>query len=164
MRVRRFGSGSASVGKRLAVAAVMLFASAAVAQAQDTFWDSACDAGVCVASQINVNAEGDAVMRTDITSYPDGSALFSVRIPNAVLLGEGPWLTVGGVYLAEMAYVHCANGCIATATLSPDLATGFYLDADAVVTVVGLDRSRRGIPVSLRGLAAALHPEAPASE
>lgn len=128
------------------------------ANAETGYWDSVCDAGACVASQLNVNGDGEAVMRTDISAFADGSVLFSVRVPNAVLLDEGPWLTIGGVFVGALSYLHCANGCIARMTLSAELATGLFSGADAVVTVVGLDLSRRGIPVALAGLEDALFP------
>lgn len=125
---------------------------------EGSYWQQQCDGSTCIASQINVNADGDAVMRTDIAAGPDKSLILSVRVPDKILLSEGPWLTVSGVYIAEMEYVHCANGCIATVILPESTSSGLLTATEAMVTVVNLDGSRRGIPVSLTGLSASLTP------
>lgn len=95
-------------------------------------------------------------MRTDVALTSGDGLILSVRVPSNVLLSEGPWLTVSGVYMAELEYVHCASGCTATVVLPSDLAQGLLSASDGMITVISIDQSRRGIPVSLVGLNDAL--------
>lgn len=139
--------------KAFVIGAVLALGLVQTAQSQDTaLWELICENNTCAAVQLNANADGRAVMRTEVVRNGDNSLLISVRLPNAVMINDGPWLTVSGVYLSEMEYLNCFQGCVASVALPVNLAEGLLSASEAVVTVIGMDKTRRGVPINLVGL------------
>lgn len=144
------------MASRLLGAALALVPAVLPAQETATFgaWERLCAAdGGCILSQVNRRpGTDDTVMRTDIAPLDGGGLLVAVRVPSAVRLDEGPWLTVEGVFVTALSFRNCAAGCVASATLPPGLAASLLSGGRAVVSLVALDGARIGIPVQLDGL------------
>lgn len=120
-------------------------------------WEMACAEAGCTLSQANAEAGTDNIrMRTEFSLTARDRLLLSVTVPAAVLLTEGPWLTVDGLYLGKLDYVSCTGGCLSRAYFSGAEIGLLAGGQRAVVTVTTSAGQRLGIPVSLDGLAAGL--------
>lgn len=117
-------------------------------------WEQHCNvAGRCVLSQANADAiTGDIRMRTEISLDTDDQVLFSVTVPASVLLTEGPWLTVDGVFIGELTYTQCPNGCRASIIFTREEFSLVHSGERGVITVSATGR-RIGMILSLDGLA-----------
>ena len=148
------------MGTRAIILATALLPAIACAQDGAVFgaWERICTPdATCYLSQVNQRPEtGETVMRTDVAPVDGGGVIVAVRVPSAVSVTEGPWLTVEGVYIGELTYQHCASGCVASATLPAGLAAALTSDGNAVVTLVTLEGARVGVPILLDGLGAGL--------
>ncbi len=156
---RRHGSALPSAAR----AAALVLALAAPVGAQGTGevfgdWELACpDEGDCTLSQANAEPGTDNVRMRSVFTAPGGERLLlSVTVPSSVLLSEGPWLTVDGVYLGALDYVNCTSGCLARTFVTAGEATMLAAGSRGVVTVTTSAGQRIGIPVSLNGLTAGL--------
>lgn len=140
-----------------------LLASGAVAQTEDTAvfgdWEKRCIARAeggqeCRLIQINKNAaNGNVVMRSELAVSGEGNLVVLFGVPLSISLNEGPWLTVDGVYVAELSYERCtASGCNAIGVFGRFETTFLLKGKRAVVTLQPQNGVRVGIPVSLDGL------------
>lgn len=148
--------------KRAALAALiglgLLFAAPAPAQEAENVvvfgdWERVCtDEGRCTFSQANADPEtGDIRMRTEISALSDTQTLLSVIVPDSVLLTEGPWLTVDGLYVGELNYVRCPGGCLARMVFTPQQFQLVAGGTRAVITVTA-GGQRVGLVISMDGL------------
>ena len=90
-------------------------------------------------------------MRTEISMVSDNGILMSVIVPDSVLLTEGPWLTVDGVFVGELNYVRCSNGCLARILFTYQqfrLVSG----GNKGVIAVTAGGERVGLVISMNGL------------
>lgn len=116
-------------------------------------WEMACAEALCTLSQANAEAgTGNIRMQTEFSLPAPDRLLLSVTVPTAVLLSEGPWLTVDGLYLGKLDYVSCTGGCLSQAYFSGAEIGLLAGGQRAVVTVTTTGGQRLGISVSLAGL------------
>lgn len=142
-------------GKAVLLSSLLL---AGTASAEESFgsWDVTCsDDKICLAEQVNQDKTGETVMRTDIAPV-DGGLVLQVKVPAKVRLTEGPWLTVDGVYISDLKFENCANGCLARVALPSARAAALTQGKQAMITVTGLDGRRIGIPLLPTGLSDAI--------
>jgi len=120
-------------------------------------WERSCSEGEsCTFTQANADAEtNDIRMRTEISMVSDTQILMSVIIPDSVLLTEGPWLTMDGIYVGELNYVRCSGGCLAQ-VLFTDQQFQLVSSGNRGVITVSAGGRRVGIVVSMDGLQAGL--------
>ena len=106
----------------------------------------------CTFTQANADAEtNDVRMRTEISLVAPGQILMSVVVPDSVLLTEGPWLTVDGIYVGELNYVRCPAGCLARILFTEAQFNLVANGTRAVITVTS-NGQRVGLVISLDGL------------
>ncbi len=98
----------------------------------------------------------DIVLQTDFSLSAAGDVLLSIRVPTAVDLRAGPWMTVDGLYATELEYVTCASNCQAVTAFKSGAIDGLLAGTNALITVVGMDGGRIGMKISLNGLSAGL--------
>lgn len=91
-------------------------------------------------------------MRTEFSRVAGNQTLMRVIVPNSVLLVDGPWLTIDGVYVGELNYVRCSGGCEATVVFSDAQFRQVVGGKRGVITVT-VGGQRVGIVISLDGLA-----------
>lgn len=139
------------------ISMVALPASLAMAQETVVFgaWEMTCvDDEPCKLTQANVESGTDNVrMRSVVSLGSDNRVLLSVTLPTAVLLTDGPWLTVDGVYVGELEYITCASGCLARTSYYRAAFGLISSGSRGIVTVVSNSGQRIGVTLSLSGLA-----------
>jgi invasion protein IalB len=121
-------------------------------------WEKLCRPGVeareaCRLIQLNKNAaSGNVIMRTEIAIAENGNLVFLATVPLGLDLSDGPWLSVDGVYIAELKYDRCSvNGCNAVGVFGR-FETSFFLNGEnAVITIQPQEGVRVGISISLGG-------------
>lgn len=120
-------------------------------------WQRSCTAdGACQLTQANADSESqDIRMRTEFSRVGADQILMRVIVPDSVLLVEGPWLTIDGVYVGALNYLQCSNGCEAT-ILFTDTQVRQVVGGDRGVITVTAGGQRVGIVISLDGLAQGL--------
>ena len=116
-------------------------------------WQRTClDGASCKLAQANADPKtNDIRMRTEISMVSDNGILMSVIVPDSVLLTEGPWLTVDGVFVGELNYVRCSNGCLARILFTYQqfrLVSG----GNKGVIAVTAGGERVGLVISMNGL------------
>ena len=105
-------------------------------------------------TQANVESGTDNVrMRSAVSLSSDNRVLLSVTLPTAVLLTDGPWLTVDGVFVGELEYLTCASGCLARTGFHPGAFGLISGGSRGIVTVISNSGQRIGVTLSLSGLA-----------
>lgn len=116
-------------------------------------WQRNCvDVSSCTLTQANASPGTDDIrMRTEISVVAETGILISVIVPESVLLTEGPWLTVDGVFVGAFTYVRCANGCLAQ-ILFPDQQFRLVSGGNRGVVTVSVGGRRVGLVLSLNGL------------
>ncbi|ABD54943.1 invasion associated locus B family protein [Jannaschia sp. CCS1] len=116
-------------------------------------WERVCSTdGACVFSQANADADtNDIRMRTEISRVSDTQILMSVVVPDSVLLTEGPWLTIDGIYVGELNYVQCPGGCLARILFTDQQFRLVSGGTRGVITVTA-GGQRVGLVVSMDGL------------
>ena len=118
-------------------------------------WELSCqgEPKICSLSQANVEeSSGNVRMRTEIMRLASGQYLLQLSLPQTVLLTDGPWLTVDGVYIGPLSYISCAAGCIARTTYSTGEIQSLINGTRAVVTVLTVGGQRLGVAMSLSGM------------
>jgi invasion protein IalB len=139
------------------ISTVALPASHAMAQETAVFgdWEMTCAADEpCKLTQANVESGTDNVrMRSAVSLSSDNRVLLSVTLPTAVLLTDGPWLTVDGVFVGELEYITCASGCLARTSYHPGAFGLISGGSRGIVTVISNSGQRIGVTLSLSGLA-----------
>ena len=117
-------------------------------------WQQFCTAdGACRLTQANADPETEDIrMRTEFSRVAENQILMRVIVPNSVLLVDGPWLTVDGVYVGELNYVRCSSGCEATIIFTNAQIRQVVGGNRGVITVTA-GGQRVGIVISLDGLA-----------
>lgn len=139
------------------ISMVALPASPAMAQEAAVFgdWEMTCvDDEPCKLTQANVESGTDNVrMRSAVSLSSDNRVLLSVTLPTAVLLTDGPWLTVDGVYVGELEYITCASGCLARTSYNWAAFGLISSGSRGIVTVISNSGQRIGVTLSLSGLA-----------
>lgn len=120
-------------------------------------WERTCRAGVqCVLSQSNADSgSGDIRMRTEISLPSHKQVLMSVVVPNIVILTEGPWLTVDGIFVSELKFVNCQNGCLARVLFTNPMF-GLVTGGKRGIVTVSAGGQRIGLVLSMDGLAEGL--------
>lgn len=138
------------------ISLIALPASFAMAQEREVFgdWEMTCvDDEPCKLTQANVESGTDNVrMRSAVSLSSDNRVVLSVTLPTAILLTDGPWLTVDGVYVGELEYITCASGCLARTSYSPAAFNLISSGSRGIVTVVSNSGQRIGVTLSLSGL------------
>lgn len=116
-------------------------------------WERTCITGPdCTFTQANADAAtNDIRMRTEISIVSDTQILMSVIVPGSVLLTEGPWLTVDGIYVGELNYVRCSSGCLARILFTDQQFSLVSGGSRGVITVTA-NGQRVGLVVSMDGL------------
>lgn len=147
----------AGLGLTILLQVTPAFTQTLVEQATYGDWERTCaEGGECILSQANADPETDDIrMRTEISVVSDSQILMSVVVPDTVMLTEGPWLTVDGIYVGELNYIRCSQGCVARVLFTPEQ---FRLVANGnrgAITVTAAGQ-RIGIVVSFDGLAEGL--------
>ena len=117
-------------------------------------WQQSCTAdGTCRLTQANVDSETEDIrMRTEFSRVAENQILMRVIVPNSILLVDGPWLTIDGVYVGKLNYVRCSSGCEATIIFSNTQIRQVVGGNRGVITVTA-GGQRVGIVISLDGLA-----------
>jgi len=144
----------------LALALTCVLPAAARAEdavSKETFgdWDYTCVAdGACTLTQANVEKGTENVrMRTEIARLTSGQVVLSVTLPENLLLTEGPWLTVDGLFIGPLTYLTCGDGgCTARAAYTAAQFGLLAKGARGVVTVITNSGQRIGVAMSLNGL------------
>ena len=117
-------------------------------------WEEICTDTKCVLAQETQRPNSDDVILSSTFNVErkTDTVIMRVNVPRQVDLRQGPWLTIDGLFVAQMSYVNCENSCLSVVLFDRSSIDGLLVGDRGMITVIGTSGTRLGLPFSLKGL------------